>query len=130
MPVIRAADAVTHDLHGARFSSYAAPARGSHELCAWRVDLPGGSHGVPHTVSREEILFVLGGTPQVTMSGQDGAAGDPVSSGPGDVVVVPPGTTFQLDNPGREPASAWVTTSVGLEATLADGSRLTPPWVR
>jgi hypothetical protein len=34
------------------------------------------------------------------------------------------------DNPGRQPATAWVTTSVGLEAELADGSRISPPWVR
>ena len=36
MPVVHAADAVIHDMHGSRFTSYAAPSRGSAELCAWR----------------------------------------------------------------------------------------------
>jgi hypothetical protein len=40
LPVVRAADAVVHDLHGSRFTSYAAPARGSTELRAWRLDVP------------------------------------------------------------------------------------------
>jgi hypothetical protein len=48
VPVIRAGDAVVHQMHGATFTSYAAPARGSRELCAWRVELPGGTEGVPH----------------------------------------------------------------------------------
>ena len=63
MPVIRADEGFVHDMHGARFTSYAAPARGSKELCAWRLDLPPGSQGTAHTVSREEILLVLSGTP-------------------------------------------------------------------
>jgi quercetin dioxygenase-like cupin family protein len=127
MPVVRAADGVVHDMHGSRFTSYAAPARGSKELCAWRLDVPPGSEGVPHTVSREEILFVLAGTLHVTL-GEGPAAGEP--TGPGDAIVVPPGSSLRVDNPGDEPASAWVTTSAGLEAVLADGSRITPPWTR
>src|SRR5579859_5157021 len=106
MPVVRSADAVVHDLHGARFTSYAAPARGSRELCAWRLDLPGGATGVPHTVSREEILFVLTGSLQVTSENE---ASEPGS--PGDAIVVPAGATIRVGNPGAEPASAWVTTS-------------------
>lgn len=127
MPVVRAAEGVVHDMHGARFTSYAAPARGSRELCAWRLDLPPGSQGMPHTVSREEILFVLAGTVQVTLDG-GAAAGEP--GRPGDAIVVPPGSSLRVDNPGDEPASAWVTTSAGLEAVLADGTRLSPPWTR
>jgi mannose-6-phosphate isomerase-like protein (cupin superfamily) len=139
MPVIHAADAVVHELHGSVFTSYAAPARGSAELCAWRLEVPAGSAGVAHTVSREEILLVLSGTLQVTVAGGEGAgtpeprpapAPRPAAAKPGDVVLVPAGAQLRLDNPGAEPAAAWVTTSVGLEATLADGSRISPPWVR
>jgi len=132
MPLVRAAEAVVHDLHGARFTSYAAPSRGSRELCAWRLDVPTGSQGVPHTVSREEVLFVLAGTVQIALgdgpAALAGAPGQPVR--PGDAVLVPAGSALRLDNPGDEPAAAWVTTSAGLEATLPDGSTLAPPWAR
>jgi quercetin dioxygenase-like cupin family protein len=126
MPVIHAAEAVAHDMHGSRFTSYAAPARGSAELCAWRLDVPAGCEGTTHVVSREEIVFVLGGTLLVTLG--DEAAG--VTCRAGDAIVVPAGSSVRVDNPGGEPASAWVATSVGLEAVLPDGSSLSPPWVR
>ena len=128
MPVVHAADAVAHDMHGSRFTSYAAPARGSAELCAWRLDVPAGCGGKPHVVSREEVVFMLGGTLLVTLG--DGTDASGVACGPGDAIVVPAGSSVRVDNPGDEPASAWVTTSVGLEAVLPDGSRLSPPWVR
>jgi quercetin dioxygenase-like cupin family protein len=141
VPVVHAADAVVHELHGSVFASYAAPATGSHELCAWRLQVPAGSSGVPHAVSREEILLVLGGALQVTLTGggqpcgaQHGGTqpveGAAVEAAAGDVIVVPAGAVLRIDNPGVEQASAWVTTSVGLEAVLPDGSRIQPPWVR
>ena len=132
MPIVHAADAVVHDLHGARFTSYAAPSRGSQELCAWRLDVPPGSPGQPHTVTREEVVFVLAGTLHVSLS--DGPetidAAQPQPGRPGDAVVIPQGSTLRVANHGPEPASAWVTTSVGLEAVLPDGTKLTPPWTR
>src|ERR1700727_2587037 len=128
MPIVRAADAVLHEMHGARFTSYAAPARGSTELCAWRLDLPGGATGMPHTVSREEILFVLSGSLQVTF--EPGKGPKAAEAGRGDVIVVPAGSTTSVATPGGEPAAAWVTTSAGLTATLPDGATIPPPWVR
>jgi mannose-6-phosphate isomerase-like protein (cupin superfamily) len=73
-------------------------------------------------------VFVLGGTLLVTLGHDAGAAG--LACRAGDVIVVPANSSVRVDNPGGEPASAWVTTSVGLEAVLPDGSRLSPPWVR
>ena len=124
MPVIHSADAVVHEMHGARFVSYAAPSRGSAELCAWRVELPAGSVGVAHTITREEIFCVLSGTLRVTLDG----APSVVASG--DVVVLGAGSTVSLDNPGDSLATGWVTTSVGLQAELGDGTRITPPWTQ
>ncbi len=124
MPVVRAAEAVIHELHGTRFTSFAAPATGSAELCAWRVDVPAGTTGLPHGVTREEVFLVTAGRLRITLDGQSSTVEV------GDAVVVPAGSSLRLDNPGAETASAWVSTSVGLEAVLADGSRLTPPWVR
>lgn len=125
MTVVRAADAVVHDLHGARFTAYATPAHGSRELRAWRLQLPAGSTGVPHTVSREEVLLVLDGALQVSLDGRPAQAATV-----GDAVVVPPGSLLRIDNAGGGTATAWVTTSAGMEATLPDGSRITPPWAR
>jgi quercetin dioxygenase-like cupin family protein len=122
MPVIRSADAVVHEMHGTRFTSYAAPARGSKELCAWRIDVPPGSTGVAHTITREEIVFVLSGAIEMTLDQHTSTVRA------GDVAVLPAGATVRVDNAGDEPATAWVTTSVGLEARLADGSRIVPPW--
>ena len=48
----------------------------------------------------------------------------------GEVVFVPAGGLFALDNASDAPATAWVTTSTGLEATLADGSSISPSWAR
>ena len=45
MPVIRAAQSIVHQMHGTSFTSYASPARGSRELCAWRVEIPGRTDG-------------------------------------------------------------------------------------
>jgi quercetin dioxygenase-like cupin family protein len=125
VPVVHAHDAVVHDMHGSRFTSYAAPSLGSKELCAWRLDVPAGSQGVSHSVTKEEILYVLSGTLLVTLP--DSPAATP--SKPGDAIVVPAGATLRVDNPSDQPASAWVTTSAGLEATLPDGSSISPPWV-
>jgi quercetin dioxygenase-like cupin family protein len=124
MPVIRPGDAVVHQMHGATFTSYAAPARGSRELCAWHVEMPGGSEGTPHRVSREEVLYVLGGTIRATVDGRLERASV------GDVILVPAGSSLRADNPGDTPATAWVATSVGLAGVLPDGSWFTPPWTR
>jgi len=122
MPVIRSADAVVHEMHGTRFTSYAAPARGSQELCAWRFDVPPGSIGVAHTITREEIVFVLSGAMELALD--EATCTVPA----GDAAVLPAGATVRVDNAGDEPVTAWVTTSIGLEAQLADGSRIVPPW--
>ena len=124
MPVIRATQSVVHQMHGTSFTSYASPARGSRELCAWHIEIPGRTEGVPHHVSREEVLYILGGTLRVTVDGEtaDAAAGD--------VVLVPAGAQFGASNAAEGPATAWVTTTVGFAGVLPDGSWFTPPWTR
>jgi mannose-6-phosphate isomerase-like protein (cupin superfamily) len=127
MPVIHAAQSVVHQMHGTSFTSYASPARGSRELCAWRIEIPGGTEGVPHHVSREEVLYVLSGMLRVTL---DDEADEAEEVGPGDVVLVPAGARFGASNLAVEPATAWVTTSAGFAGILPDGSWFTPPWTR
>lgn len=125
MSVIHAADAQVHELHGARFSSYAAPSRGtSAQLCSWRVDVPAGTTGVPHVISREEVFLVLEGVMRLVIDGE------PEQLHTGDVAVAPASARLQVDNAGPGAAAAWVTTSAGLEAVLPDGSRVNPPWAQ
>jgi hypothetical protein len=51
--------------------------------------------------------------------------------GAGDACAAPAGSTLRVANADpAAPATAWVTTSVELEAVLADGGRVAPPWVR
>jgi quercetin dioxygenase-like cupin family protein len=122
MPFITATDAVVHEIHGVRFVSFAASALGSEELCAWRGEVPAGVTGAPHTITREEVFLMLSGSLELTIDGET------CSLAPGDVAVARAGSSLGLFNPTEEPATMWVTTSMGLEATLADGSRIAPPW--
>ncbi|MBL1107705.1 cupin domain-containing protein [Streptomyces sp. 5-8] len=122
MPVVRSSEAVTHEIHGARFVSYATPLTGSKELCAWRGEIPAGTEAPAHTVSREEIFLLLVGELLMTLDGRT----ERISAG--DTVIVNPGSTLAVENPTDHTAISWVTTSIGLEAQLADGTRITPPW--
>lgn len=122
MPVIQASQAAVHEMHGTTFTSYARPASGSRELCAWRVEIPGRSNGVAHQVSREEVLYLISGSVRVTIDD------DSADAGAGDAIVVPAGARFRVDNLADEPMTAWVTTTPGFGAFMPDGSWLTPPW--
>ncbi|MFC9847178.1 cupin domain-containing protein [Streptomyces sp. NPDC060223] len=122
MPVIHPSQAVVHEIHGARFVSYATPLSGSKELCAWRGEIPAGTKAPVHTVSREEIFHLLSGELLITLDGR----AERITAG--DTVIINPGARFGVENPTGETAISWVTTSIGLTAELADGSVLTPPW--
>jgi quercetin dioxygenase-like cupin family protein len=124
VPVIHADQAAVHNMHGTSFTAYASPERGSQELCAWHIEIPGHTKGVPHHVSREEVLYVLSGTIHASVDGRAELAAA------GDVILVPAGAEFGVDNLADEPATAWVTTSVGFRGVLADGSWFAPPWTQ
>jgi len=122
MPFIRSADAVVHETHGSRFVSYATPAAGSRQLSAWRLEVPAGTAGVPHTVNGEEVLYLLAGDLRFTV---DGEVAELTA---GDTVVVPAGSRLCVDNVGGATAMVWTATPTGLTATLADGTVISPPW--
>jgi quercetin dioxygenase-like cupin family protein len=122
MPVIRSSDAVAHEIHGARFVSYATPRTGSKELCAWRGEIPAGTKAPAHTVNREEIFHLLDGELLITLDDQVHR----ITAG--DTVIINRGATLSVENPTGQTAVSWVTTSIGLEASLADGTVITPPW--
>lgn len=121
MPVFRSPEATTFELHGSRFVSYATPSRGSRQLCAWRLEVPADLQGVAHRPTREEIILVLDGELWVTL---DDARSELHR---GDVALVPADSELRVDS-GPAGATAWVTTTPGIEAVTGDGSRITPPW--
>ncbi|CAL9407375.1 cupin domain-containing protein [Streptomyces sp. enrichment culture] len=122
MPVVRSPEGTTHEIHGTRFVSYASPRTGGKELCAWRGEIPAGTKAPAHTVSREEIFHLLTGELLITLDGRT----ERVTAG--DTVIINVGAVFAVENPADRTATSWVTTSVGLTAELADGTRITPPW--
>lgn len=121
MPVIHLGEGAAHEAHGSRFTSYVAPSRGSRQLCAWRLTVPAGLAGTAHRPTREEVLLVQDGDLAVSIDGQT------TRVAPGDVVLVPADSMLRVDG-GTATASLWVTTTPGIEAVLADGSRWSPPW--
>ena len=121
MPVISSGGVDVFETHGARFTSYVRPSRGSDQLCTWRVDVPAGLPGTPHRVSREEVICCVDGELTIALDGTE----HPLR--PGDVAYVPAGGELRLDG-GPAGGVALTTTLAGLEATMSDGSRLRPPW--
>ena len=121
MPLITSNDAEVFEAHGARFSSYVRPSRGSGQLCAWRVDVPAGHKGAPHTPSREEVICCIDGELTITLEGTAHRLR------PGDAAFVPADSEICLDG-GPDGGAAWTTTLAGLHATMSDGSQFHPPW--
>ena len=113
---------VLHEIHGARFVSYAHPRTGSKELCARRGEIPADTKAPLHTVNHEEILHVLEGELVITLDGRTERVGA------GDTLIINPGATFGVENPTDRTVITWVTTTIGLEAEPADGTRIVAPW--
>jgi len=122
MPVYASTDADRFEAHGSRFISFVRTDREASSLCAWRLEVTPGLAGVAPTPSHEEVILVLSGQRRVTLDGvaQDAAGGD--------VVHVPAGVEPTVDG-GPEGATAWVTTTPGLNARL-NGEIIAPPWAQ
>jgi quercetin dioxygenase-like cupin family protein len=123
VPIYQASDSEPFEAHGSRFQSYLRTGRGASTLCAWRLEVAPGLEGVLHRPSHEEVLLMLEGQLRVTLDGTT------TNVSTGAVVHVPAGAEFKVDG-GPEGAAAWVTTTAGLSATLADGTQLAPPWAQ
>ncbi|MFE2994768.1 cupin domain-containing protein [Nocardia sp. NPDC059246] len=123
MPVIHAADAQSHEMHGSRFTPLVRPSTGSSELCLWRLEVAPGTQGVPHRVLREEAFVLLAGSITLTIDGEAARLA------PGDAAVAPAGSTIRLDNPDDRTAEVLVNAPVGFTGELLDGTVVNPPWV-
>ncbi len=123
MPVFSHADSTDYTTHGSTFAAYVNSARGSSQLCAWRLTVPPGTTGVAHRPSREEVLLGLEGELHITIDGESNRLGA------GSVAHVPAGSLLRIDS-GADGGSAWVTTTPGLTAATQDGGVIVPPWAQ
>ena len=121
MPIIRATEATTYEVHGSTFDSYVAPSRFETQVCAWRVEVPPNLEGASHRPTHDEVLLVLTGQLIVTLDGET------TTLRVGDVALIQAESELRLSG-GPEGGTAWVSTTPGLEAVMGDGSRITPPW--
>lgn len=122
MPVLAAPSAPTHSLGTTHFTALASPRRGATDTSVWRVSIAPGSPATPHEVTREEVFVVLAGRAHVRLAGVEAEAG------PGDAIVVPPDTSFEIRALGEAPLEALCCLPVGGQARLPDGATFVPPW--
>src|SRR3954471_14805002 len=97
MDIIKHSDAPIFDAPGATFTAYAAPSRGASQVSMWCVELDPGSTSPLHEMDCEEIFVGLAGR-AVAMIGDTEH-----SIGPGDCLILPPGTPFTLHVPEPQP---------------------------
>ena len=122
MHVIEGAAAPVFELPGVAFTAMASPSRGSTELCTWKLTVAAGLPPTQaHSLDRDEIFMVTGGSVLIGVEGTLVRAGD--------TLVAPAGTSIQLANPGSVDAEVYVAVHAGFTATAADGTVIgTPPW--
>lgn len=124
MPVLHAPSRPTHELPGARFTALSSPTRGATDTSVWVVELAPDTPATPHQVTREEVFVVLSGTAIVRLAGVE------ASAAPGDAILVPADTQFEISVRGSEPLRAICCLPVGGQARLPDGQTFTPPWAQ
>lgn len=122
MPHIRAADAASFVLPGVTFTGLASPSRGATETAVWQVAIAPGTPGMPHRLTREEIIIALSGQATATIGGQTH------HMQPGDALVIPANTDFSLANPHAMPFNAVAVLPVGGMAQIGVDPAFTPPW--
>src|SRR5215207_6604662 len=113
MPLIYAADAALFDVPDTQVMAYAAPSRGSTELCLWRIDIAPGSTSPLHHMDCEELFLCLDGRAVIVTSAQD----RPFEAG--DCLVLPAGTDFSFRVVGDDPLRALACIRAGGKATMA-----------
>jgi mannose-6-phosphate isomerase-like protein (cupin superfamily) len=123
MTLITAADAAIFDVPDTHVVAWAAPSRGSTELCLWRIEIsPGATSPLHHMDCEEVFLGMAGRAVLITSAGERQVDAD-------DCVVLSPGTDFSFRVDGDEPFRALACIRAGGQATMADtGETFLPPW--
>ncbi|MDG3008980.1 cupin domain-containing protein [Rhodococcus sp. D2-41] len=113
------------EMHGVTFTSFAAGATGARTLAAWRADFAPDTPGQAHTMAKEEVLYVLSGVLDIEIDDER------FTAEAGDCAIVPAGAVLRVTNSTPEPAGAWVTSLIGMTASMqAGGDRIAPPWAQ
>jgi mannose-6-phosphate isomerase-like protein (cupin superfamily) len=122
MTVSTRSDAQRFDVDEYAFYPLAVPSRGSKELAVWTVDANAGAVSPAHHHDREVVFAITSGRMAAKVGELD------VEAGPGDAIIVPANTTFELRNASADtPASMTVIATAGMQATMG-GNTFSPPW--
>ena len=124
MPILPAPQAPTHQLPHASFTSLATPRTGVRETALWRVRLEAGAEPTRHSVTREELFFVISGRARVRF---DDAT---LEAAAGDVILIPAEVPFALGCADGPAVELLCCLPVGGQARLPDGQLFTPPWAQ
>ena len=122
MPLISASNASKFELPNVTFIGLASPQRGSIENSVWRLTIAPKAPGLPHQLTREEIIIVLSGSAIAEIGKERHSLSE------GDVIIVPARTDFSLSNDGEEPFEALAILPVGGQAIIGNDAPFTPPW--
>ncbi len=122
MPLISHANTKKFDIPTAQFTVGAAPSTGATETCAWRVSIKAKSEGLPHQLTREEIIMAISGS----ATAQIGTEQHKVSAG--DTLIVPAFVDFTLSNPNEADFAAIAILPVGGRAIVGGQAPFMPPW--
>jgi mannose-6-phosphate isomerase-like protein (cupin superfamily) len=123
MNLISAADAAVFDIPDTHVVAYAAPSRGSTQLCLWRIDIAPGSTSPLHHMDCEEVFLCIDGSAVVVIDGAERRVAA------GDCLVLPAGTDFSFRVEGEAPFRALACIPAGGKATMAEsGDTFVPPW--
>ncbi|RLU89145.1 cupin [Streptomyces griseocarneus] len=124
MPLSTLADAPVFERHGFTFRPLAVPSRGSTELAVWALEIAPGAQSEDHHMDREEVFVVTEGKVSADIAGQE------VTAGPGDALIVPAHALLRLRNACPNTlATLTAVTSAGMRATIGD-TVITPPWAQ
>lgn len=135
MPVIESSDAPVFTFTMPGLSSdiptphievrgYAAPSRGSKEMCAWRIVFAPGVPPRTGMVDHEEFFMVLSGTASIILDGE------PVELGAGDGVIVPANTKIGMGNLHDKPVELVEVCPVGSKVSFPGMDPFLPVWAQ
>ena len=122
MPVILASQTRQFEMPNVRFTGLASPQRGSKENCTWQFTLAPKSPGLPHQITREEIIIALSGTGMAEIGNER----HKISKG--DAIVIPAHTDFSLSNESDKVFEGIAVLPVGAQVIIGNEPPFIPPW--
>lgn len=122
MPVISASNAPKFELPNATFTGLASPRRGSKENSVWHFTIAPKAPGLPHQLTREEIIIALSGSAIAEVGKERHRISE------GDTIIVPAKTNFSLTNESAQPFEGIAVLPVDGQAVIGNDAPFTPPW--